>query len=89
MDKIYVYDLTCLIYQQVSETPSGTVRVDLRYAHYLITKHKESTIFVKQQGNNLLIIGHDEAEALIQHLLENWELGIGNSTEKRANSQTT
>ncbi|NNE38420.1 MAG: hypothetical protein HKN08_08955, partial [Gammaproteobacteria bacterium] len=88
MDKIYIYDLTCLIYQQVSETPSGTVRVDLRYAHYLLTQHKDATIFVKQQGNNLLIISHNEAEALIHHLLENWELGISNSIEEKSNSES-
>jgi glycosyltransferase involved in cell wall biosynthesis len=88
MDKIYIYDLTCLIYQQVSETPSGTVRVDLRYAHYLLTEYSDSTIFVKQQGNNLLIISHDEASALIYHLLENWELGISNPANEKTNSES-
>lgn len=88
MDNIYIYDLTCLIYQQVSETPSGTVRVDLRYAHYLLNQHGESTIFVKQQGNQLLIISQDEAEALISHLLDNWELGIRNPDNEKTNSES-
>lgn len=88
MGTIYIYDFTCLIYQQVSETPSGTVRVDLRYAHYLLTLHRDSTIFVKQQGNNLLIISHEEAEALIFHLLENWELGISNALTEKSNSES-
>jgi glycosyltransferase involved in cell wall biosynthesis len=76
MGKKFIYDLTCLIYQQVSETPSGTIRVDLRYAHYFLTNRKASTIFVKQHGKSLLIINHDEAEALVNHLLSNWELGV-------------
>lgn len=76
MQKRYIYDLTCLISQQVSETPSGTVRVDLRYAHFFLTERREYTVFVKQQGDKLLVIHHDEAEALINHLLLNWELGL-------------
>jgi len=75
MTKIFIYDLTCLIYQQVSDTPSGTIRVDLRYAHYFLTQKRDCTLFVKQHGNQLLVIHHDEAEALINHLLVNWELG--------------
>ena len=75
MNKTFVYDLTCLISQQVSETPSGTVRVDLRYAHYFLTQRRDSTLFVKQHGSKLLVIERDEAEALVNHLLENWELG--------------
>lgn len=75
MGKRFIYDLTCLIYQQVSDTPSGTVRVDLRYAHYFLTHRRDSTVFVKQHGKRLLVISHDEAEALIHHLLVNWEIG--------------
>ena len=59
MGKKYIYDLTCLIYQQVSDTPSGTIRVDLRYAHFFLTQRRESTLFVKQHGNKLLIISLD------------------------------
>lgn len=88
MGTTYLYDLTCLIYQQVSETPSGTVRVDLRYAHYLITKHKNSTVFIKQHGKKFIIIQHDEAEALIFHLLNNWELGLNDIQDLKTNSES-
>jgi glycosyltransferase involved in cell wall biosynthesis len=88
MGKKYIYDLTCLIYQQVSETPSGTVRVDLRYAHYFLNHQSEATVFVKQQGNKLLIINHDEAAALVNHLLSNWELGVVEDQPELSKSQS-
>ncbi|MGK0298773.1 MAG: hypothetical protein ACI9XC_002397, partial [Gammaproteobacteria bacterium] len=88
MRKKYIYDLTCLIYQQVSETPSGTVRVDLRYAHYFLCHNKSDTTFVKQHGNKLLIINHDEAEALVNHLLSNWELGVVENQTDVSKSQS-
>jgi glycosyltransferase involved in cell wall biosynthesis len=81
MTRMFIYDLTCLIYQQVSDTPSGTIRVDLRYAHYFLTQRRDSTLFVKQQGKHLAVINHDEASALINHLLVNWELGSTVETE--------
>ena len=86
--KNYIYDLTCLIYQQVSETPSGTVRVDLRYALYFLTHKKDSTHFVKQHGDNLLIINYDEAEALVNHLLTNWELGVVEDKAEKTKAQS-
>src|SRR5690349_18682146 len=77
MEKTFIYDLTCLIFQQVLETPTGTIRVDLRYAQYFLSRHRDATLFVKQQGRRFLVISHDEAGALINHLLTNWEIGRG------------
>jgi glycosyltransferase involved in cell wall biosynthesis len=85
MERVFIYDLTCLIYQQVSETPVGTIRVDLRYAHYFLTRHRESTVFVKQQGKQLLVISYDEARALIEHMLISW--GIGRDSQSGQASQ--
>jgi len=88
MEQSFIYDLTCLIYQQVSATPSGTVRVDLRYAQYFLTQHRESTVFVKQQGNQFLVISYDEAEALINHLLINWGIGRDAQSNQASRSQS-
>ncbi|HEY4732565.1 MAG TPA: glycosyltransferase family 1 protein, partial [Gammaproteobacteria bacterium] len=76
MNKYVVYDLTCLISQQVSGTPTGTVRVDLAYADYLINRHADSTIFVRQFGNYLVVIDPEEVYELIQHLKQSWNSGI-------------
>jgi glycosyltransferase involved in cell wall biosynthesis len=88
MAKTFLYDLTCLISQQVSETPSGTMRVDLRYAQYFLARHAESTVFVKQQGNRLLVISHDEAGALIHHLLVNWGIGVDKQPQPASRRQS-
>jgi glycosyltransferase involved in cell wall biosynthesis len=88
MNRKFIYDLTCLIYQQVSDTPSGTIRVDLRYAHYFLTHRRDSTLFVKQQGNNLIVINHDEASALINHLLVIWELGSTADADNSSNYES-
>lgn len=74
MHDIFIYDLSCLIAQQVSTTPSGTIRVDLRYAHYFLHEKPQSTIFIRQHNGQLVIVENDDVQALIKHLFEIWDI---------------
>ena len=74
MHRTFIYDLSCLISQQVSTTPSGTVRVDVRYAAYFLLEKADTTVFVRQFKNNLVVVDNDDAQALIAHLLEAWNV---------------
>ena len=74
MHRTFIYDLSCLISQQIYTTPSGTVRVDLRYAAYFLLEKAGTTVFVRQFKNNLVVVANDDAQALIAHLLEAWNV---------------
>lgn len=74
MQDVFIYDLSCLIAQQVSPTPSGTIRVDLRYAEHFLKERSESTIFVRQHNGQLVIVENGDARALIAHLFEIWDI---------------
>ena len=76
MQKKFIYDLTCLISQQVYSTPSGTVRVDLRYTHFFLNHRHNDTIFVRQANNRLLFVSTADAEALVNHLFRQWQFDI-------------
>ena len=83
--KYIVYDLTCLISQQVSGTPTGTVRVDLSYADYLLTKHSDQSIFVRQLGAHLVVVDTNDVNDLIQHLKQSWNCEIPGDTTNQVN----
>ena len=70
MHHTFIYDLSCLISHQIRTTPSGTVRVDLRYAAYFLLEKADTTVFVRQFKNNLVVVANDDAQALVAHLLE-------------------
>lgn len=80
MVRYVIYDLTCLISQQVSETPTGTMRVDLAYADYLLSNHAGITFFVRQYGRHLAVIDAGEVRELVNHLKHYWNSGNPGNT---------
>ena len=67
-----IYDMTGLVTRQSAETPVGLDRVNLRYAEYLASRYGDNILFVKQKGQQAVLIDGEDARALIDYLDCSW-----------------
>ncbi len=74
MSKRYFYDLTVLYIRHVMVSPSGTDRVDFRYAKYLHDHHADETTFIKQHRGKICVVSNKEAAGLIRFLDAHWSV---------------
>lgn len=67
-----IYDITGLVTRQSAETPVGLDRVNLRYAEYLASRYPNQILFVKQKGQQAVLVEPGDARALIDYLDSSW-----------------
>ena len=72
MDFRIIYDITGLVTRQSAETPVGLDRVNLRYAEYLASRYPDNILFVKQKGQQAMLVDAGDALALINYLDCSW-----------------
>ena len=77
-----IYDITGLVTRQSAETPVGLDRVNLRYAEYLSSRYPNRILFVKQKGQQAVLVNHADARALIDYLDSSWSPDKNNSHYK-------
>ncbi len=69
-----IYALGRLLTRQYSPTPTGIDRLDLRYAHWLLSEKQRgrTVIFVRQVRNVMCRINDTMAETVIRELWQRW-----------------
>lgn len=72
-----VYDLTGLATRQAAQTPTGLDRVNLRYAQYFLEHWPAQALFVRQSGQDGIMVSRQDAADLVRYLDAAWSRRAG------------